>query len=340
MAVKPQEKQYQSAYSTAINDLVNKAINREAFSYDPATDVAYQSYARQYQRLGDESARDTLADVSAQTGGLASSYAVTAAQQARNQYNQALTDKIPSLMEAAYQKYRDEYNDALAGASTLQGIDDSQYNRFATDRDYNRNVYTSDRDYERGVYESNRDFNENVRQYNQNYALDKQTADFERMLNTWSTMGTASKAVANYFGIPVGTKTNEAAYQAAQLALDKAKFAASLKGSGGGSGRSGGRRGRGGSEYQTSEQKYGKYNTEKSALGGNFYDALHQGSYKINNGASDDQLWNWYNKYVKKGLSSGERTELLKSLGLKKSGKNDYKQAKTPYTGNKAKYTK
>lgn len=238
MAVKPQEKQYQSAYSTAINDLVNKAINREAFSYDPATDVAYQSYARQYQRLGDESARDTLADVSAQTGGLASSYAVTAAQQARNQYNQALTDKIPSLMEAAYQKYRDEYNDALAGASTLQGIDDSQYNRFATDRDYNR-----------GVYESDRDFSENVRQYNQNYALDKQTADFERMLNTWSTMGKASKSVANYFGVPVGTKTNEAAYQAAQLALDKAKFAASLKGSGGGSGRSGGRRGgrRGGS---------------------------------------------------------------------------------------------
>lgn len=203
---------YKSKYSSTIDNLVNRAINRQPFSYDPSTDAAYQSYARQYTRLGNEAAQDTLADVAAQTGGLASSYAVTAAQQARNDYNQALTDKIPSLMEAAYNKYRDDYNDTLAGIGTLQGLDDSAYNQFSTDR---------------------------------GFALDKQTADFERMLNTWSTMGTASKAVANYFGIPVGTKTNEAAYQAAQLALDKAKFAASLKGSGGGSGRSGGRRGGG-----------------------------------------------------------------------------------------------
>lgn len=232
--------QYKSAYSTMINDLVNKAINREAFQYDPATDAAYQSYAKQYARLGDEAARDTLADVSANTGGLASSYAVTAAQQARNKYNEALTDKIPALMEAAYNKYRNEYNDTLAGIGTLQGLDDSAYGRFSTDRQYNRGVYENDRDYNRSVFESDRGFNENVRQYNQNYELDRQGQQFEQMLNRWTTLGYATKDVAKFFGIPEGTKTDDSSYRWAQFALQQAT-AGSSGGSGGGTGRGRGR---------------------------------------------------------------------------------------------------
>lgn len=209
--------QYKSAYSSMIDELVNKAINRQPFQYDPATDPAYQSYARQYLRLGDEAGRDTLADVASQTGGIASSYAVTASQQARNAYNQALTDKIPSLMETAYNKYRNEYNDNLAGISTLQGLDDSAYNRFSTDRQ----------------------FNEGVRQYNQNYELDKNAQEYERMLNSWTTLGYATDAVAKYFGVPVGTKTDDSNYRWAQFALQQAT-AGSSGGSGGGRISSGG----------------------------------------------------------------------------------------------------
>lgn len=235
--------QYKSAYSSMIDDLVNKAINRQPFQYDPATDPAYQAYAKQYLRLGDEAGRDTLADVSAQTGGIASSYAVTASQQARNAYNQALTDKIPSLMETAYNKYRNEYNDTLAGIGTLQGLDDSAYGRFSTDRQYNRGVYENDRDYNRGVYESDRDFNEGVRQYNQNYALDKQAQEYERMLNSWTTLGYATKEVAKYFGVPEGTKTDDSKYRWAQYALQQATAGSSGVSGGGrrssGSGGSG-----------------------------------------------------------------------------------------------------
>lgn len=238
MATKPNA-QYQSVYSTMIDDLVGKAINRQPFQYDPATDPAYQAYARQYMRLGDEAGRDTLADVSAQTGGLPSSYAVTASQQARNAYNMALTDKIPSLMETAYNKYRNEYNDMLAGIGTLQGLDDSGYNRFATDRSYERGVYENDRDYDRGVYESDRDFDEGVRQYNQNYELDKGAQEYERMLNAWNTLGYATKEVAKYFGVPEGTKTSDAYFKEAELALQRARMASSGS-SGGGGGRSGG----------------------------------------------------------------------------------------------------
>lgn len=255
--------QYKSAYSTMINDLVNKAINREAFQYDPATDAAYQSYAKQYARLGDEAARDTLADVSANTGGLASSYAVTAAQQARNKYNEALTDKIPALMEAAYNKYRNEYNDTLAGIGTLQGLDDSAYGRFSTDRQYNRGVYENDRDYNRSVFESDRGFNENVRQYNQNYELDRQGQQFEQMLNRWTTLGYATKDVAKFFGIPEGTKTDDSSYRWAQFALQQAT-AGSSGGSGGGRGRGG--RGRSSGSGSSSGSSSGSKGSASSSI--------------------------------------------------------------------------
>ena len=56
------------------------------FNYDYASDPLYQNYARQYTNAGKRAMEDTLAQVSARTGGLASSYAGSAAQQAYNRY--------------------------------------------------------------------------------------------------------------------------------------------------------------------------------------------------------------------------------------------------------------
>lgn len=320
MAIKaPKEKTYKSAYSSMIDDLVNKAINREPFQYDPATDQAYQAYAREYGRLGNEAAQNTLADVASNTGGLASSYATTAAAQARGEYNQKLTNMIPSLMEAAYAKYRDQYNDALSGINVLQGLDDSAYNRFNTDRQYNRGIYESDRDYARSVLENDRQFNESVRQYNQNYDLDKNSAEFERMLNTWSTLGYATKKIAKYFGVKEGTKTNEAAYQAAQLALQRANRS-SGGGGGGRRGRSGGRGSYGSNGGYNGEELYGKY---YDAPDNDFYNdnlyrqALNIASQKYNNGASYEQIINYLDTL---DLTQDERDRIEKALGIQDSG--------------------
>lgn len=329
MATKAKEATYKSAYSATIDDLVNKAVNRQPFQYDPATDAAYQSYARQYTRLGDQAARDTLADVSAQTGGLPSSYAVTAAEQARSNYNQALTDKIPALMEAAYAKYRDEYNDTLAGINTLQGIDDSLYNRFATDRDFKENV----RQFGLNYALDKAQFNEGKRQFNLNYKLDKDSAKFEKMLNTWTTLGYANKEVAKYFGIDKGTKTDDSAYRWAQMAMAQAK-------SGGGSGGrgGGGRRGRGGGSgsggYATGTDKYGNYyeapDTEwyKDDIA---HQAMNIATRKVHNGASKEQVINYLNSAKKSGLSDAEYHEIMQALGYEKSNKDN--NISYPYTG-------
>lgn len=188
---------YDNAYSGAINKLIDQAVNRQPFQYDPATDAAYQSYARMYGRLGNQAAQDTLADVAAQTGGLASSYATTAASQARANYNQALTDKIPELMQLAYDKYRNQYQDTMSNIDMLTGLSNTLYGRYA----------------------DKRDFEWNVKQYEQQLAQSQNAQQYEQMLNMWATLGYANSTIAAFFGIPVGTKTDDASYRAAQLAL-------------------------------------------------------------------------------------------------------------------------
>lgn len=141
------DKAYESAYAGTIDELVQKAVNREEFSYDPASDAAYQAYAKEYGRLGERAREDVLGDVANNTGGMASSYAVTAAAQAQNQYNQALTDKIPELMKIAHERYNDEFNNNMNMIGMLQGLDDAEYGRFADQRDYDRGVLESDRNY-------------------------------------------------------------------------------------------------------------------------------------------------------------------------------------------------
>lgn len=127
---------YKSTVSPVIDGLVKDVANRKEFSYDPDTDPAYQAYAQKYQRLGSNAREDTLADVAGNTGGMVSSFAAAAASQAQNDYNQQLTDIIPQLMQAAYDRYDNDRNYGLNAMAALQGVDDSRYNQFATDRQY------------------------------------------------------------------------------------------------------------------------------------------------------------------------------------------------------------
>ena len=263
---------YESTYSNTINDLVNKAVNREAFNYDPASDAAYQAYAKQYTTLGKQAMEDTLANVATNTGGLASSYATSASQQSYNNYMQQLANKIPELEENAYNRYQDEYNNNLNLMGQLSSLDQAAYNQYATDRDYDRSVYESDRDYDyqvgrdavaddqwqkeydRAVYESDRDYDYQVsrdevadNQWEQEYMLNlRQVEDDEayntwymqyqddqakytKMLESWQTLGYATKEVANYFGVKSGTKTSDQSYKDAEIALENAQLAETIR---------------------------------------------------------------------------------------------------------------
>jgi hypothetical protein len=128
---------FKSAYSEQIAALVQKAQDNTAnFKYDPMTDASYQALAKEYARLGDRANENTIANQAALTGGRASSYAVSAAAQAQNQYNQALTDKIPELERLAYDRFNADRNYGLNLLGTMKSLDDSSYSRFTDQRNF------------------------------------------------------------------------------------------------------------------------------------------------------------------------------------------------------------
>lgn len=121
---------YNSQYSSALDALVNGILNREPFSYNKDTDELYQQYKESYTRGGQRAMQDVLAQISARTGGLASSYGTIASQQTYNNYMAELADKVPELYQMRYNMYLDELEQQRADVNMLMGIDNTYYDRY------------------------------------------------------------------------------------------------------------------------------------------------------------------------------------------------------------------
>lgn len=83
------------------------------FSYESHADPLWQDYRKAYLREGERAYADALGDAAANTGGIASTAAVTAAQQARNYYNAQAADQRAALYQQAYENYLAARNQAV-----------------------------------------------------------------------------------------------------------------------------------------------------------------------------------------------------------------------------------
>lgn len=165
----PQFTEYESKYADQIQDLFDSIQNRDPFTYSPDADVSYQAYSEKYRNAGQKARDDTLGSMAAMTGGIPSSYAMTAAQQAQNNYNAALSDVLPQLEQLAYSKYVSEGNDMRQNLSTLMQMDNQAYQQhldsynnalnawqlgYGVDRDRVGDIrYADETDYNRNQYE-------------------------------------------------------------------------------------------------------------------------------------------------------------------------------------------
>ena len=85
---------YSSQYAGQIDAALNNVTN---FKYDPLQDASYKALAKVYTANGDRAAKSSMADAAALNGGYGTSYAASAGQQMRNQYNSELASSIPEL---------------------------------------------------------------------------------------------------------------------------------------------------------------------------------------------------------------------------------------------------
>lgn len=139
---------YTSKYQSQIDELTDSILNQQPFSYDYQNDPLYQQYAESYTRSGQRAMQDTLGQIAARTGGLASSYATTASQQAYDNYMAALSDKIPELWQLAYSMYQDDRNNQRANLEMLTALEQGDYAKYLN----LLNQYNTDRSFQYGNF--------------------------------------------------------------------------------------------------------------------------------------------------------------------------------------------
>lgn len=143
----------QAAYLQQIRDLQTQYAMPEItpFSYDPNTDPAYQALLAQYTRAANQGMSDTLGQISARTGGLASSYAGSAAQQTYNDYMSQATNALPQLYQAAWGRWMDEQQLARSANADAynRALDALDRQTAAEQADWERQAYVDSQNYNR-----------------------------------------------------------------------------------------------------------------------------------------------------------------------------------------------
>lgn len=164
------------------------SIRRELdnFSYNPQTDPTYQSYADMYGRQSQAAQGQTMANLTALSGGRNNSWASAATAQVGQAYAQKTSDMIPQLAQQAYEKLLQRYNIQAQESDRAYGRygDDfnrqqsmaNMYNQLGQQDIANQRQQIMDDDYLRN---SQLAYNQN----NLQYGLDKQYAGQERALN-------------------------------------------------------------------------------------------------------------------------------------------------------------
>ena len=121
--------------SSNVNKLARDYVNSNYDSFTKGDD--YASLAKRYSDQGRQAMDDTLGRVSARTGGLASSYATSAGQQAYGSWMEKLEDAARSL-------YDSQRADKLSNLNVAQGLNDRDRANFESDRSFNYGVYRDD----------------------------------------------------------------------------------------------------------------------------------------------------------------------------------------------------
>lgn len=182
---------YTSAWQDQLDEVINKILNREQFSYDLNGDALYQQYKDKYIQQGKMAMLDTMGQAQAMTGGYGNSYAQSVGQQAYQSELQNLNDIVPELYQLALDQYNQEGQDLYDQYSLLGAQDAQDYERYRdqvsdyytevgrltdqynTEREFDYGKYADDRAYE---YQEGRnqtedeqwqaEFDEAVRQFN------------------------------------------------------------------------------------------------------------------------------------------------------------------------------
>lgn len=174
-----------------INSGMDRLAEQKTWSYDPANDPAWQAARKQYLREAERGTRDTMASYAGMTGGVPSTAAVSAGQQAGNYYRAQLMDRLPEYMQQDYSRWANNREMDRADLQTLAALDQQ-----AADNSLNLQQW---------------DWQKEGDLWQRNYT--EQQAAIAAAMDRWATLGYADQSVADTLGVAVGTSTQDAQYR-------------------------------------------------------------------------------------------------------------------------------
>ncbi len=220
---------YTSRYGTQINNLADDIANRKGFSYDFTKDALYQNYKDQYTRSAQLGMQNATAQASALSGGYGNSYAATAGNLAYQENMAALNNVIPTLYEAAYNRYNTDLDNQRADLSMYQGLEDTDYARYRdtvgdwqSDRDYyagrydaaynnDFNKYSADVSNKQWMYQQKNDNSQWKQQQDSTNYWQKKDYDLSRKANAAASRGSSGKKKSSTIPSDIKTKVKELA---------------------------------------------------------------------------------------------------------------------------------
>ena len=128
-------------------------------------------------------------------------FTLSAAAQARENYNRKLTDKIPQLYEDAYERYIDGIEKDESTFKLLQALSDGEYKRYLDSIE----LYNKERELD---YKREADAREE--EYNQS------RDSVDKALAKWKVLGYLDEESARILGLPAGLHTTDYDYKKAQ----------------------------------------------------------------------------------------------------------------------------
>ena len=124
---------YQNPYYQQTQQTLNNLLGQQPFQYDVNTDALYQQIKDNYMKQGRQAMMDTQGMSAALTGGYGNSYGVLAGQQAYQNSLGDLSAQIPEMYKLAYNRYLNNEQSQRQNLAALQGLDESEYQRYANE---------------------------------------------------------------------------------------------------------------------------------------------------------------------------------------------------------------
>lgn len=149
--------EYRSGWDEQLRAVMDRILNREAFSYSLNGDALYRQYRDRAIQDGRMAMADSVGMASALTGGYGNSYAQSVGQQAYQRELDNLADRIPELYALAMNQYRLQSEDLRSQYELLAGRESTEYSRYRdsldawqqeADRLWSR--YVGERDFDYG----------------------------------------------------------------------------------------------------------------------------------------------------------------------------------------------